>query len=49
MAFAESSSETSTGTAIAVPPSATICLATPSAASTLVSATTTDAPSRASA
>ncbi len=49
IALAESGSDTSTGTLIAVPPSATICLATPSAASALMSATTTAAPSRASA
>src|ERR1700757_3390023 len=49
MALADAGSETSTGMASAVPPSATICLATRSPASALMSATTAAAPSRASA
>jgi hypothetical protein len=49
IALAESMSDTSTGTLIAVPPSAMICLATRSAPSALISATTTAAPSRANA
>ncbi|SKV07025.1 Uncharacterised protein [Mycobacteroides abscessus subsp. abscessus] len=49
MAIAESGSETSTPAKMALPPSATICLATPSPTSALISATTTAAPSRASA
>src|ERR1700733_3595034 len=49
IALADSGSDTSTGMLMAVPPSAAICLATPSAASALISATTTAAPSRASA
>src|ERR1035441_2628421 len=49
IALAEAGSDTSTGMLMAVPPSAAICLATPSAASALMSATTTAAPSRANA